>query len=201
VLSPQGDSDVFLVKYDADGNHLWSRSVGQSASVRINDLQADADGTIVAVGFFDGTIALDGVSLESAGGSDVLVMSFDPLGNLRWASNFGNFNDQVARRASIDESGNILVTGHFTGSIDFGRAPLQTAGGEDGFIVKLDADGTALWSRALAGPSDGHRAEDVAVAPDGAVVVTGWTSGEATFGDEAIDTADGLDIFMARLAP
>lgn len=201
TLSPQGAQDVFLVKYDAEGNHLWSRSVGESASVRIYNITSDNQGNVVAAGHFDGTISLDGTSLESAGGTDALVMSFDALGNLRWAQNFGNFNDQYARKVAVDASGNIYFTGYFTGSIDFGRGPLQTAGGEDGFITKLAPDGTPLWSRALAGPSDEHRLEDVSVAPDGSVVVTGWTVGQATFGGEDIDTADGLDIFMARLSP
>lgn len=200
-LTPQGEQDVFLVKYDADGNHLWSRSVGQSASVRVYDLASDGDGNIVAVGHFDGTISLDGVELASAGGTDVLVMSFDALGNLLWARNYGNFNDQYGRKVALDASGNIYFTGYYTGSIDFGLGPLQTAGGEDGFVTKLAPDGTALWSKALAGPSNDHRLEDVSIAPDGSAVVTGWTLGEATFGGEAIDTAEGLDIFMARLAP
>ncbi|WP_437321070.1 hypothetical protein [Sorangium sp. So ce385] len=48
---------------------------------------------------------------------------------------------------AVDARGNILITGAFEGTVDFGGGPLVSAGYKDAFVLKLDPHGRHLWSR------------------------------------------------------
>ncbi|WP_437978515.1 hypothetical protein WMF11_19275 [Sorangium sp. So ce295] len=48
---------------------------------------------------------------------------------------------------AVDADGNILVTGGFDGTVDFGGGPLVGTGNIDAFVLKLDPVGNHLWSR------------------------------------------------------
>lgn len=83
-----------------------------------------------------------------------------------------------------DDLGNLYVTGRFTGTIDFdpgaGVANLTSAGGQDTYITKVNADGDLVWARRVGGPNDVY-SFDVAVDEAGNVYVTGAFSGTADF--------------------
>ena len=55
-----------------------------------------------------------------------------------WSKRFGDGDDQHARSVAVDASGNVIVTGYFYGTIDFGGGALTSAGGGDIFVAKFD---------------------------------------------------------------
>jgi hypothetical protein len=86
---------------------------------------------------------------------------------------WGGPDSEVAEGTAIAADGSTYLAG-FTRSFDpFGQ--LQV------FLVKIAPDDSITWQRTWDGPGDftNHQANDVAVAPDGSVYVTGQTSGVA----------------------
>jgi hypothetical protein len=144
-LTSAGDSDIFVAKLDPAGNHLWSKRFGD-ASLQVGFGGSDAAGNVLVTGYFEGTVDLGGGPLTSAGSYDVFVAKLDPSGNHLWSQRFGDASLQ-AGFGTIDASGNVLVSGHFEGTVDFGGGPLSSAGGLDAFIAKLDPAGNHLWSK------------------------------------------------------
>src|SRR5262245_41911891 len=63
---------------------------------------------------------------------------------------FGDSWDQQALSSTVDPLGNIIVTGYFEGTMDFGGRPLVASGPWNMFIVKFDASGNHLWSMSFA---------------------------------------------------
>jgi len=54
-----------------------------------------------------------------------------------WSKRFGEDNWDMGQSVSVDSSGNIYGTGHFSSSdIDFGGCPLSSAGGYDIYLIK-----------------------------------------------------------------
>jgi len=116
--------------------------------------------------------------LGSGGGSGVLA---EELG---WAGRLGGTLLDRPDAVAAGPGGSVVVVGAFEGSADFDPGPasvvLDSAGGRDAFVVKLDAAGRFLWARALGGTSL-DRAHGVAVDGDGNVWVVGEFQGTVDF--------------------
>ncbi|MCH8495996.1 MAG: T9SS type A sorting domain-containing protein [Balneolales bacterium] len=70
------------------------------------------------------------------------------------ASTFGGSGTTQIGKMAIDADGNRYVTGGFTGTISYGGVTVESTGGYDFFIAKLDAYGDVLWYRVAHGSSD-----------------------------------------------
>jgi hypothetical protein len=104
----------------------------------------------------------------------------------------GSFAYTQSTGVAVDASGNMYVTGDFSGTADFdpgaGTANLTSAGSVDAFVVKLDASGTYVWARQFGG-SDYDGSSGVAVDGSGNTYVAGRFVGTADF-DPSAGTAN-----------
>ena len=60
-----GDYDCYLAKYDATGNHLWSRLLGMPSGGGIGGLAVDSSGNPIVTGYFFETANFGGADLVS----------------------------------------------------------------------------------------------------------------------------------------
>lgn len=152
-----GHLDIFLVKYDPNGNVLWAKRYGGIGYEMARSLAIDRSGNIIICGYFFGTqsFKMDSITLNlSLGGSssnmDILVAKFDPNGNVLWAFSAGGiFRDEANCITTVGES-DILVAGLFESSIiSLGNCTLANPLNEEfmPFIVRLDANGNCIWAR------------------------------------------------------
>lgn len=104
----------------------------------------------------------------------------------------------TAEGVVVDADDNIIVTGSFTGTLDFGGQPMSSGTAQnDAFIVKLDPDGEHVWSRQL-GTSDGYNRVSLASGGGDAVVIGGHFSGTFTAGATDYVAGTGGDLYVAR---
>jgi hypothetical protein len=172
-------------------------------------IAVDSNGNIYSTGIFTGTVDFDpgdGISnLTSAGESDIFISKLDAYGNYLWAKRFGSATGDTGKSIAIDSSGNISVTGDFTGSVDFDpgiREAVRTSlGSYDFFVLKLDSSGNYLWVNSVGGLQD-ESGIFLAVDNDGSSLVTGIFGGTVDFDPGAGTlslTSDGsLDIFVSK---
>jgi hypothetical protein len=164
----------------------------------------DAAGDAYVVGHFTGTIDFGGGPLVSAGARDMFVARFNPWGELVWARRFGDEANQFGMGIALDEAGDVVVTGYFGGTIDFGGGPLVNPEATiwDLFVAKLDADdGAHIWSRRFGDASGNQEAATVDVDPSGRIVVCGHYSGTPDFGGGPLPPAIGRRILLMQLGP
>lgn len=152
--------------------NAWSRSFGDPMPQRAHAVAVDALGNIYVAGSFQGTLEVGMNVLTAESGEDIFVVKYDTDGGVRWARRFGHGGDQRATAVALDPAGNLVVTGDFSGTLDFGGAPLTAQGTTDVFLAKLSAAGDHLFSESLTGAGS-ERAWAVAVGADGDVVVGG----------------------------
>ena len=172
------------------------------------------DGSIYVVGSsfsfdFPTTPGAYDRSRDSLGGSrDVFVSKFDPTGGrLLWSTWIsGGGNDDPIAGARVAADGHLILAG-VTSSADFPFTPgvLQEThgGGVDGFIAKLDSNGSRLlWSTFYGGAEDDSLAS-FGTDLQGDIVLAGSSRSGLTFpeGNYQATNAGGSDIFGLRISP
>jgi len=159
----------------------WTHQFGSAEPDITAGIAVADDGTILAAGYTMGAVGAG----ASAGGFDVFVQAIGPDGEPSWARQLGSGDDDFAEAIAAGPEGRIAVVGQTDGGL---AGP--SSGETDGFLVVLDARGVTLWERTLGTPAD-DVASGVAFAPDGSLVVAGWTGG-----DLAGSSAGGEDAFL-----
>ncbi|GAH01347.1 unnamed protein product, partial [marine sediment metagenome] len=121
--SSLGACDVFLSKFDPNGNFLWVKIFGGPASDRCYGLNIYDNSSIYLTGYHSGGVDFDpgpGIDMHSAYGSrDIFLSKFDSNGIFQWAETWGGTDYDLGRRVTTDLAGIVYVTGSFEGSVDF----------------------------------------------------------------------------------
>ena len=208
TLTNAGGFDIFIVKYDANGNALWAKSAGGVNDDVGNSITTDANGDVLVTGYFYspsvtfGSATLNNTSPNS---NDIFVLKYDPSGNVLWAKSEGGTYYDYGKSVSTDANGNVLVTGNFSSStISFGSHQLTNTSmfGWDVFVVKYDASGNALWAKGGIG-SGGEYASGVSTDATGNVFISGYFYGPSiTFGSTTLPNSGSpnmdSDIFVVK---
>ena len=215
TLTSVGDSDIFIAKYDADGNLSWAKSMGGSNADNGVGASALPDGGFLISGTFFSSATLGAgeaneTTLTSAGGSDAFVAKYAADGSLSWARSAGGSEPDLSMGVSVSEDGSIVSAGAFGGMATFGAGEanetmLTSAGDNDIFIASYTADGSLSWARS-AGGSGSDWSAGVSVFEDGSIIAAGAFAETATFGTgEANETtliaAGAADMFIAKYNP
>jgi hypothetical protein len=90
-----------------------------------NAVAVDGSGDVLVTGQFTGSVDFGTGRLTTAGGNDVFVARYSAAGAPLWARRFGGLITDVGSGVAVDGSGNVLVTGYFAGTVDFGPGPDQ----------------------------------------------------------------------------
>jgi hypothetical protein len=195
----------FLAKYSSAGTHLWSRRLTTTSSLDEGmAVGVDGAGNVIVAGGFYSTVNFGGGSLTSAGAEDIALLKYSSAGGFLWSKRVGGAGDDLAMSLAVDKTtGEFVVSGHFTGSANFGGGNLASAGGNDAFVARFNSSGTHTWSRRWGGSSD-DRSFGVAVDRLGNVAVTGMFTNSVDFGGGPISNVGGVgssDIFLVKLSP
>ncbi|MFA5819915.1 MAG: SBBP repeat-containing protein [Bacteroidales bacterium] len=210
TLTNAGYSDIFLAKYDANGNVLWAKSAGGTNYDCAYSVAVDDSGNTYLAGYFQSpTIIFGSDTLTNVGSWDIFLAKYDANGNVLWAKSAGGTNSDCAYSVAVDALGNIYVAGYFCSpTITFGSTTFTNAGPagySDIFLAKYDTSGNVQWAKS-AGGTNYDCAYSVAVDSSGNIFVTGgFESPTLSFGSTILTNADNTgntdDIFLAKYAP
>ena len=160
-LTAVDEEDIFISKLDGEGNLVWARRIGGENSELGYGIDTDGEGNVIVTGFFQGSVDFDPGEdefiLTTPPSSDVFVLKLSPDGNFLWAKSFSGVLDEIGFDITVDESGNLYITGEFGGTVDFDPGPgvfeIASVDARDVFVVKLDQDGDLDWARSFGGDS------------------------------------------------
>ena len=177
--------------------HFWSQTFGSTGNDAALSVTVGVSGDVFMTGYFSGAVDFGGGALVSAGGEDIFFAKYDANGTHQWSQRFGNTLGDNGRSVFVDASGNVLLTGKFSGIVDFGGGPLSAMGSSDVFLAKFDANGVYQWSQRFGG-SDIDAGTSVVVDDSGSVYLMGTFRGTGDFGGGPLVSAGGSDIFLAK---
>lgn len=140
-------------------NIEWVKTYKNNLPADIRKLSIDKSGNLLMVGhYYDSLNYFTGSNNESIysnGGVDMFIQKVDNQGNILWTKSIGGLDDDIAYGVDSDESGNIYVTGRFSGLVNFGggatNSSLTATGTIDGFILKLNENGSFMWVKRVGG--------------------------------------------------
>jgi len=181
-LTAVGVSDIFIAKTNSSGAYQWAVKAGDGGSDRGLAITCDASGNSYVTGYYYGTAKFGAHTITSAGLQDVFIAKYDNTGTIQWVVSCGGTQSDIGNGIALDNNGNVVVTGQFTGTATFGTYTLtSTANNINVFTTKLDAStGNFLWAKSGVGPHT-DRGLGVACDPSGNVYVTGQFTDTITF--------------------
>jgi len=181
-----GNSDPFVVKYDASGVKQWTRQLGTTGYDGAYGVSADGSGNVYVTGYVYGS--LDGNTWS--GDYDTFVVKYDASGVKQWTRQLGTpVSEYFYGGISVDVCGDVYAAGSTNGDLDGNT----NAGGSDIFIVKYNASGVKQWTRQL-GATETDVAYGVSVDGCSNVYVTGDTMGDL----DGNTNAGGWDVFIVK---
>ena len=198
TLTSQGAEDVFLAKYDPQGEVLWVQHAGGGPRAYGCSAAVDQAGCCYVGGYFGGSATFGDTTFTSQGNIDVFVAKYDPAGHLLWvrqgpaAGSEGNMCG-----IALDAAGNSYITGWFSGTVSFGETSLTSLRSDGIFLAKYDAAGNLLRAQQV-GTGDHAHAIAVAADPAGNCWLTGGFWGTAVFGPTTLAGWGTYDVFVAK---
>jgi len=191
-------SEVFIAKLSNVGVWLWAKSAGGAATDSGIDVTMDTNGNTYITGIFEGTAIFGSTVLSSPGYSDIFVAKLSTDGVWQWAKKAGGNNSDSSYGIEVDTNGNTYITGIFEGTAIFGSTVLSSQGYSDIFVAKLSTDGVWQWAKSAGGSAYDY-GKQIAVDASGNTYLTGYFSGNATFGSTTLISLGSYDVYIAKL--
>ena len=147
TLYSSGVNDIFIAKYDASGNELWSKRIGGNNPVNYDEyfkgrVIDNNNNCLYLSGNFYGSLTIDSYTINgSPGNLDMFLAKFDLNGNCQWLKRAGSALEDILGTLSLDPAGNVYWTGdfHWTGGmVDTVAVP------KGWFLSKLDTNGNLI---------------------------------------------------------
>lgn len=154
------NSDVFIAKYDTQGNIIWAKSFGGKRKDVIHDMCFDPDGNICFVGnSASDTVHFDNFEVYNSNQSAQYWESYlgkiDTAGNVIWANSIAGQLNDWGNGICTDMLGNFYVSGQFySDTLDFGNFYISNASSPnnaDHYIAKFSNSGIPIWAVATGG--------------------------------------------------
>lgn len=137
-LVAAGRSDMFVAKYDPNGNHVWTTGFGGKDKDWGNSIASDSFGNSYVTGWFWFDVDFGGIKLKSHGKEDAFLMKLSPQGSVLWAKSFGGDSLDMGKVVAVDAKGGVVTVGAYNQEIDLGAGTLKPLPGKDPKILKGD---------------------------------------------------------------
>jgi hypothetical protein len=210
------DRNLFLVKFNSEGQVLWGTSASQPQHHYDDgwilypiDLCSDKEGNIFLTAELNGVVRFNDSSNNITIYKEIgyltntaLLVKYDSNGKLLWAKTEGGDARIDPKGVACDKEGNLYFTGSFWYKNPiFGSYELMKSLVAEAFIVKFDTESNVLWAKqthsSLSSIGGG-----IAVDNDGNVFITGGFKGNTTLGEGTssvtITSPEQQEIFIAK---
>jgi hypothetical protein len=161
-----GFYDVYLIKTNATGDTLWTRTYGGTGYDFVYSVQQTTDGGYILAGY---------TNSFGHGAEDVYLIKTNATGDTLWTKTYGGTNNDKGYYVQQTNDGGYIIIGTTWSFRDTLKG--------DVYLIKTNAGGDTLWTRTYGG-TDYEDGSSVQQTTDGAYIAVGTTfSSGDTLGD------------------
>lgn len=193
-----GNYDIFVAKYDSNGNFIWAQSAGGTGDDRGQGISVDPLGNCFITGFFKGTITIATNTIVSSGDSDIFLAKYNSSGVAQWGKRAGGIAADEGNSIKVSKAGSIYVTGYYTDSAIFDTTAVTGYGNTDIFAAMYDFKGDLIWVKKYGG-SWIDKGYGISVDTFSNVYVTGSFWGTGQFDTISVAAYNQDDAFVAGI--
>ena len=146
-----GNSDIWLIKTDAFGDTLWTKTIGGIGYDESYSVQQTTDGGYIITGYTESI---------GASNSDILQIKTDAFGDTLWTKTFGGSGWDFGSSVMQTTDGGYIITGSMDAYTGYG----------DICLIKTDAFGDTIWTKLFENWGEGHSVQQTT---DGGYIITG----------------------------
>lgn len=203
---------LYLTKWRYEGRYpVWTRcfpNLGNDYDYSDRRIEIDDLGNVYISGWFSDTVDFDpGINnhlLVSKGDLDAFILKLNSNGEFQWVKQIGGELIDKAHNLDIDPLGNIIVTGSFSGTVDFDpnhdSFTMTSQNPSDSFVLKLNSLGQFCWAMQLGIPPQGLSVKS----DDNSIYLTGYFSQPTDFdpgeNSHVLSPSDPRTFFVMRLS-
>lgn len=195
-----GQTDLFLMRLEADGRLQWLQHHGVVGSTRLAGIAELPGRAVVGLGSFDARVRF-GNDLFTANTTDqdLFLTAWGPDGQVLWARKGGGVYDATPIDISTDDKGRIYFCGNIVGVIRFdnGLSIQSKDGNSDLFLGACSSSGTIQWARTFTG----EQVQECSrlLWQNHQIYLSGYTLGRFNYGGKDINPSDGFSSFLMAL--
>ncbi|MBP7167800.1 MAG: T9SS type A sorting domain-containing protein [Bacteroidia bacterium] len=188
----------FLAKISASGNIIWAKDefVDIDPILEIRNNRMYFCGTTR-----NDTCIVDTMTITNANAVDVIVGEINFNGDVQWVKLFDSPANAYCKSIEIDSQGDLYLSGTFQNTLTVGSQQLIAQGFQEGFLIKLDANGNLLWlKQSYSGITTGWTSfNGITTNDDGTSYLIGYFSGSTQIGSFNLSTGNSEDVFVTRI--
>ena len=167
-----GDYDVYVIKTNANGDTIWTKTYGGAGYDCGQSVQQTEDGGYIIIGFTDSF---------GSGLFDFYLIKTDADGNTTWTKTYGTTDFDCGYSVQQTQDGGYIVVGvTHSGNTHW-----------DVYLIKTDTDGNAIWAKTYSGTDDDW-AYSVQQTQDSGYVIAGFTGSSG---------AGWFDVYLIKTDP
>ncbi len=172
--SGAGGADFYVLKLDSLGALEWSNTYGGANHEEARALRQTSDGGYIFVGYTRSF----GAGIPNF--ENFYIVKTNSAGDTIWTRTYGGANGETAYGVEETPGGNYVVAG-YSGS--------SGPGGDNAWLIKLNASGDTLWTHAYGGPG-----------PDGAMSLATTADGGYVLGGSSASFTPGInDLYLVKV--
>lgn len=142
-------SNVFVVKYNANGVVQWAKQSSNGGNGWGCAVVTDSYGNVYVTGYFWSSLSFGSYHLSSSVYGTPFIVKYDSNGNLKWAKQGIFKNGGVSGSAvgiTIDNANRVYITGTFDSTLTFGSSSVYSKN-QSVYIAKFDTNGNVKWAK------------------------------------------------------
>ena len=154
----KGSGEIFIAKFDNQGNNIWVNSAKGNYVDKANGIAVDTEGSLYITGnYFSPELKFDTITIvnshQDSSGLDWYIAKYSTDGSIQWVKNLSDNYINIAYPIRTDADNSFYLTGIFSGdSLIYDDSTVIDDGGRYGstFVFKLNSKGRIRWANSIA---------------------------------------------------
>lgn len=200
LYSFDDSDDIFIIKYDTNGNKVWIVQAGGDNSDLATAITTDGPGNIYVTGQFRGTATFGSFTLNTLNNNiDVFYCKINSLGVFEWVKQSTGMLTDSPNSIFYNSNYGLVLCGSYEGEFNIGDSTFNSSGADDIFLFSFGTEGTFISAISLGEPAGDDVAYDIYLDQNNKAYLIGKFHHSILIGDTLLVSYGLADVFITKI--